>query len=888
MDPTPDRTPVRPLYEGSETIDEGGVRFTYTIGRDHIKDPLREILMSRRPVAVDIETEGLGASALNLKSVSFSTTDQAVVCDPRDEFQRDLIYKSLAYARELMFWNSPFDVPNLARNGLFEISWCAKVTDGVIYARLAEPDERKRKSLDAAWERYFGSGDDGTGAERKAKAENKAMFRIIGARNTVEGFLRADLHMPAYVLSAAADVIHTARLVPRARQAAYDQLTRGHPYSDEGVSGDEAWALVEREQRMNRMLLRRAVKGLRVDFEYLDQYREDNAAEIDEATRLLEANEVKPTNARTLFDALLREGAVPESHPKTATGLYSATATHLETLSHPLAQAFVARKKLVKNDEDYLAKVVELASSAGRIHPVANLFGASATGRMSYGTPPLQQFPKPARGIVLADEGSELVSIDWSQIEPVIAANLAGEEDVLKRYEDPTVKADLYAPVAEKAGIARKQAKTVLLGLLYGLGAGKLSVQLGCSEDEAYDLRDSVFDAMPYVAEWTRGLRDDAEKNMKVITLAGRILPIPMGTYEGRTSVQTHKGINYCVGMSTPVLQAGLQHVPAAKIQVGDRLVGFDEHPKPADLGGQNRYHHLRTAVVEAVSTVVKPSLRIRTADGKVTDCSTDHLWLVRPIKGRKNNRPRVWWVRADELRPGDDLLSLGTWEVADSRTAGYIAGLYDGEGSLTRHAGGRRKNQLFFSQNSGEVMNAFCAGMSELGLVHSYYARCATSTSTTDSVAVNGLRNVLRALGTLQPERFRPRFEEVYEGNAITAGLTESVPITAIEPAGGLELASIQTTTRTFIANGYLSHNCVQGSAYDLLADSAVAIEEAGLGDAIYLLMHDENVVDKAAAHDIRKIMETPPERLCRFAQRTPVLRTDMEEMGVRWVKPE
>src|SRR5690606_33940009 len=192
----------------------------------------------------------------------------------------------------------------------------------------------------------------------------------------------------------------------------------------------------------------------------------------------------------------------------------------------------------------------------------------------------------------------------------------------------------------------------------------------------------------------------------------------------------------------------------------------------------------------------------VHTSDGKETECSTDHLWLRR----RPYPHPRVGWVRADELKPGDEFLSLGTWEVDESRTAGYLAGLYDGEGSLVRHSGGRRHNQLCFSQNRGAVMDSFLAAMDELGLPYSYYKKSPNSTSTTDSVMVNGLRDVLRTLGTLQPDRFRPRFEEAYEGNAITAGLTESVKVVAVEPIGKLALMSIQTDTRTLVANGYLS----------------------------------------------------------------------------------
>lgn len=624
MDPSPDLPPVRPQFEGTETIEEGGLRFTYTVGRDHITDPLRELLMSRRPLAVDIETFGLGAAALNLKSVAFSTTTDAVICDPRDPYQRDLIQKSIAYARELLFWNSSFDVPNLARNGLLRVEDCAKVTDGVLYARLAEPDERVKKTLAACWQRYIVGGGDDKAAEKAATDENKVLFRIIGAKNKVEGYRQIDLHLPAFVMGAANDVIHTAILVPRVRRAAFDRLTLGHPYSsgefDEGVTGDDARALVEREQRINRMLLRRSVRGLRVDLDFLDQYREHNGARIDELTQLLEGAGITVTNARTLFEVLEREDAIPANHPKTATGLYSATAAVLQAMEHPLARAFVARKKLIKVDEDYLAKVVELASSSGRVHPEVKLLGAT-TGRMSMGNPPIQQFPEPARGIVLADEGSALTSCDWTAIEPVIAANLAGEEDIIARFEDPAVKADIYAPIAAKAGIERKQAKTILLGLLYGLGVAKLGNQLGCSQDEAYELRDSVFDAMPRIADFIRDQRAAGEKHMKICTLSGRILPIPMGTYEGVTSVQTHKSVNYLI-----------------------------------------------------------------------------------------------------------------------------------------------------------------------------------------------------------------------------------------------------------------------QGSAYDMLAETLVAVEDAGLGDAVYLAMHDELIMDTDAADQIRKIMETPPERLCRFAQRVPVLRTDRVDLGERW----
>jgi DNA polymerase-1 len=81
-----------------------------------------------------------------------------------------------------------------------------------------------------------------------------------------------------------------------------------------------------------------------------------------------------------------------------------------------------------------------------------------------------------------------------------------------------------------------------------------------------------------------------------------------------------------------------------------------------------------------------------------------------------------------------------------------------------------------------------------------------------------------------------------------------------------------------------------VQGGAYDLLAESEIAIKEADLSDALYLTMHDEMVVDAEAWHDIQKLMQQPTEvvmdRLELLCGRRPTFRTDWAHMGERWYK--
>jgi DNA polymerase-1 len=74
------------------------------------------------------------------------------------------------------------------------------------------------------------------------------------------------------------------------------------------------------------------------------------------------------------------------------------------------------------------------------------------------------------------------------------------------------------------------------------------------------------------------------------------------------------------------------------------------------------------------------------------------------------------------------------------------------------------------------------------------------------------------------------------------------------------------------------------QGSAYDVLADTLIRIDRAGLSEHVVLAMHDEIVVDTPAAEAVREVMMTPPEDLVRWSGRAPVFRTDMADMGGAW----
>jgi DNA polymerase-1 len=459
---------------------------------------------------------------------------------------------ALTKASTIVFHNSVYDVPNLYLNGLFKVEWLAKLVDTIIYSRMAVPSDIGGHDLFAIGSKYAGL----TGENHLLAA-----FKMLGLSRE-KGFELFDLDRPVYLQGAAADVIVTARIHPVVRQAAYDQITTNHPFGTYGVSDKEAWRLVDRDQIVNRVLLARTCKGLPVDLEYLDTYRQETSVARREAEAELDKLGIKAGDGNSLTSWLEDNGALPADHPRTAkTNKASATAKDLEGIDHPIAKLFVTQKKIAKIENDYLLKTADLSlniDGVDRVFPVTSVLKA-ATGRAAMADPPLHQFNGPARGIIVADPGDSLTSIDWAAIEPCIISNLAGESSVFNHYETwyPDKKnrdtgelgtyGDVYEGIGELAGVVRKTAKIVLLAGLYGEGITKLSVDLKTTVDDARSIQAQLFATMPRIKELIDTIKQNSRRYHCIMTLSGRIIPVPFGTYDGERSIQAHKGVNYTV-----------------------------------------------------------------------------------------------------------------------------------------------------------------------------------------------------------------------------------------------------------------------------------------------------------------------------------------------------
>ena len=179
----------------------------------------------------------------------------------------------------------------------------------------------------------------------------------------------------------------------------------------------------------------------------------------------------------------------------------------------------------------------------GRIHADINQIrsddGGTVTGRFSYSNPNLQQIPARdpdtgplIRSLFLPEEGMRWGCFDYSQQEPRLVAHYAlkfqlpSVNDIADSYEnDPST--DFHKIVAEMANIPRSQAKTINLGLFYGMGKGKLMNELDLTKDKAEELFSKYHGKAPFVKQLMNKVMNAAQNKGQIKTLLGRRCRFP-------------------------------------------------------------------------------------------------------------------------------------------------------------------------------------------------------------------------------------------------------------------------------------------------------------------------------------------------------------------------
>lgn len=539
-------------------------------------------------LATDIETPGLDRQ-FTINCVTMCWVEQgrthAILLDPcRNAKHATLTHDMYARASMIILHNAPFDVPALAYHGMLTRQHINKIVDTLVLARYGFPDPMIRKGLGELAKAHLGMDDNADGM--------KLAFKAAGYRTIDEGYRRMDIDSPIYRQGAMLDTVATLRLQPILREHCR-QWSLNHPFEVYGAtSPGEAEQRLEVQERVHRIMLRRSAIGIPVDMHYLDEYADRVQAERHRAEMVLAEHGLEGGSGKgaKLVEYLDSIGELPPGWPRTATKKLSSAKAHLEALDHPLAKA---HRRLAEIDKVmvYLQKVVDQAEVTGRCHPQVGTLAASATGRMSYAMPELQQFNADARQVLRSDNpsaadfhkvedlgggkevhhclgpGQQLWSIDWSQIEPVTMGTLARDEQFLAPYESGE---DLYEPLMRAAGIDRPTAKIVLLADMYGQGEAGMAKRIGASVEQAGQIRRQIRAAMPLCTRWMAQVQGIAAEHGKVVTAAGRILPVDAGG--------VFRSVNYCVqGSAYDVLAHAIVEIDRAGLADCIRLAMHDE-----------------------------------------------------------------------------------------------------------------------------------------------------------------------------------------------------------------------------------------------------------------------------------------------------------------------
>ena len=408
-----------------------------------------------------------------------------------------------------IFHNASYDVGWLLVNG-FEIN--GPIVDTMIAAALIN-ENRYSFSLNACAKDYLGEIKNETFLNEKAKE-----WGIDP---------KADLwKLPAgYVgFYAEQDAGLTLRLWERFKSEISKQ------------SLNDVWDM---EMELLPILIETRRRGIRVDEAKAEKLKKEfKEKEFQVLKKIKEQTTLKPDiwAARSVAQVFDRIGVEYPRTPKT--GEPSFTQNWLVNCNNPIAQLIREAREINKFHSTFIDSIQRFVHK-GRIHSEINQLrsdqGGTVSGRLSYSNPNLQQIParnkefgNKIRSLFLPEEGKQWGSFDYSQQEPRLVAHYAasvnedfsGADEFIEAYKNEA--ADFHQIVADMAGISRTQAKTINLGLFYGMGKAKLSKELGISKDAAENLLNKYHTRVPFVKRLAEAVTGSASKYGFIRTIKGR------------------------------------------------------------------------------------------------------------------------------------------------------------------------------------------------------------------------------------------------------------------------------------------------------------------------------------------------------------------------------
>lgn len=448
-----------------------------------------------RIIAIDTETPNLDwHSGTKPFGISVSTDEDDYYWDVRKTPEVvKWLTDELPRAQMVVAHNAKFDIHMLSNIGI-----TAGGKFDCTMTRAALIDEHLLKyDLDYLGEKYVGVGKDSDIYEELAE--------MFGGRPT---------------RNAQAPNFHRAPVYLMAKYAKQDTNTtlRLWKWQQGAIAREGLEQICEFERQLMRQLVKMEANGVPVDINAAERAMDNIGIEITSLHRNLnntagfEVNYNPSGSIAKLFepkqnekgDWVLNDGTVAD---KTEGGKASINADVLRRMKHPAAATILRLRKLARARDVFLEKHVLGHQYNGRVYPTINQTknddeAGTGTGRLSYTGPALQQMSSRdkemaaiVRAVFIPEKGQKWLKMDWAQMDFRMFAHYLNDETILQKYRDDA-DTDFHRVTADITGLPRSaryagdaNAKQINLGMVFGMGKGKLAWEMG----------------LPYTVEMKRG-----------------------------------------------------------------------------------------------------------------------------------------------------------------------------------------------------------------------------------------------------------------------------------------------------------------------------------------------------------------------------------------------
>ena len=295
--------------------------------------------------------------------------------------------------------------------------------------------------------------------------------------------------------------------------------------------------IFELETRLFPCLVDMKFKGVRIDTQKLEAFGKKLKCRRDNLLNIIKKHtkiDVQLWAANSVKD-LLKNQKITNYEKTPKSGMPKLPKDYLKTHANRFLRMLSKAREADKAVNTFIEGLKGYIYN-GRIHADINQIrsdaGGTVTGRFSMSNPNLQQIPakgyygKKMRELFLPEEGHQWGSFDYSQQEPRIVVHYAIKHGLSETQELAdkfnSDEADFHQIVADMANIPRKQAKSINLGLFYGMGKGKLQAELNLDKAQAKKLFDTYHDKVPFVKELSDNLMGFAKEHRLVFTLEDR------------------------------------------------------------------------------------------------------------------------------------------------------------------------------------------------------------------------------------------------------------------------------------------------------------------------------------------------------------------------------